>query len=252
MRSFCTLNHFNVPFGSDTADLNFGWAMWYYQNLNGTWATSNNCYNQFYQRMVDDYNNVNARIMTCNCYLSPEDIRDLQLSDTILINNVPYHINKIEQWKNGSTPTKCEFIKILENKSELDPVFKKDNDKDKYNNPPRPNIVTPISVQAEMTTLLSAQNDIIVKMQETMKTMDERIKKLEGGGSDGGTTNEDGSTTSEDGSTSNENNKPTEMEDEPKIEPKNEDEPKKDLNGWTMSPDNTGYTDSGTPTYTGE
>lgn len=199
MRSFCTLNHFNVPFGSDTADLNFGWAMWYYQNLNGTWATSNNCYNQFYQRMIDDYNNVNARIMTCNCYLSPEDMRDLQLSDTVLINNVPYHINKIEQWKNGSTPTKCEFIKILENKSELDPVFKKDKDKDKYNNPPRPNIVTPISVQAEMTTLLASQNEIIVKMQATMKSMDERIKKLE----DGGMTQE----TNDDGSTSNEKDK---------------------------------------------
>ena len=191
MRSFCTLNNFNVPFGSDTADLNFGWAMWYYQNLNGTWATSNNCYNQFYQRMVDDYNNVNARIMTCNCYLSPEDMRDLQLSDTVLINNVPYHINKIEQWKNGSTPTKCEFIKILDNKSDLNPVFKKD--KDKYNNPPKPNIVTPLSVQTEMTSLLASQNEIIVKMQATMKSMDERIKKLEEGGSDGGgTTGEDG------------------------------------------------------------
>lgn len=193
MRSFCTLNHFNVPFGSDTADLNFGWAMWYYQNLNGTWATRNNCYNQFYQRMIDDYNNVNARIMTCNCYLSPEDMRDLQLSDTVLINNVPYHINKIEQWKNGSTPTKCEFIKILDNKSDLNPVFKKDKDNDKFNKPPKPNIVTPLSVQTEMTSLLASQNEIIVKMQTTMKTMDERIKKLEEGGLDGGgTTGEDG------------------------------------------------------------
>ena len=129
--------------------------------------------------------------MTCNCYLSPEDMRDLQLSDTVLINNVPYHINKIEQWKNGSTPTKCEFIKILDNKSDLNPVFKKD--KDKYNNPPKPNIVTPLSVQTEMTSLLASQNEIIVKMQATMKSMDERIKKLEEGGSDGGgTTGEDG------------------------------------------------------------
>lgn len=31
-----------------------------------------------------------------------------------------------------------------------------------------------------------------------------------------------------------------------------QNEPKKTINGWSMNPDNTGYTDSGTPVYLGD
>lgn len=173
LSSYNYAGHFNSPFGTDAADLNFGWANWYYQNLNGTWATSNNCYNVFYKQMIDDYNSPEARLMTCKMYLKSSDIRDIKLSDIIIVNNVAYHINKINQWKSEYKPVEVELIKIISSTSNSNqPILKN-------NKPPKMEIVTPLSVQTEMTSLLASQNEIIVKMQATMKSMDERIKKLE-------------------------------------------------------------------------
>lgn len=130
VKSYLWLSHLNVPFGKDTADLNFGWANWYYQNLNGTWVTNNNTYNAFYQQMVEDYNNPDSRLMKCKMWLKASDIRDLQLSDTILVNNVAYHINKISQWKNAGSPVDVELIKLLTSNSQPGQHILK------HNNPP--------------------------------------------------------------------------------------------------------------------
>lgn len=181
--SYCLLDHFNIPFGNDTADLNFGWANWYYQNLNGRWATSNNCYNVFYKDMVDEYNSPDSRMMTCKMYLKPSDICDLKLSDTIIVNNVAYHINKIKQWKNGNTPTQVELIKVLESHS-LSSMTPKEN---------RPPQLPAIFQPAELITDLNeVQQDLskfgdmiqqnsgdIAKNMELVKAMDEMLKKLE-------------------------------------------------------------------------
>lgn len=200
--SYCYLDHFNIPFGKDTADLNFGWANWYYQNLNGTWATANNTYNVFYKQMIDDYNAPEARMMKCKMYLKSSDIRDLQLSDTIIVNNVAYHINKIKQWKSEYEPTEVELIKIIKSTSKSNqPILK--------NNPPKMEIVTLNTlkelIESQNKTInqinkqVETMNVEIKKMDEQLIKLDERVKKLEGGGSE---TSEDGSTTDKD-----ENNK---------------------------------------------
>ena len=186
IETFNRLDHLNSPYGTDTADINFGWANWYYQNLGSSeWVTDNNCYNAFYNEYVTSSNDEASRMLTCNMYLDPCEISELQCSDLIIVNNIAYRINKIEGWKNKNTPVKVELIKITQSKS-VPPAIPINP---KHTN----NIVTPLSVQTEMTSLLASQNEIIVKMQATMKTMNERIKKLEEGGSDGGgTTGEDG------------------------------------------------------------
>lgn len=200
--SYNYAGHFNSPFGTDTADLNFGWANWYYQNLNGTWATAKNTYNVFYKQMIEDYNSPEARLMKCKMYLKSSDIRDLQLSDTILVNNVSYHINKIKQWKNEYEPVEVELIKIIQSTSKSNqPILK--------NKPPKMEIVTLNTLKELIESQNKAINQIskqvetmnveIKKMDEQLIKLDERVKKLEGGGSE---TSEDGSNPDKD-----ENNK---------------------------------------------
>lgn len=178
------LSHLNAPFGNDDADLNFGWANYYLQNLNGTWATSKNCYNVFYKQMIDDYNSPEARLMRCKMYLKSSDIRDLKLSDTILVNNVAYHINKIKQWRSEYEPTEVELIKIIQSTSKPNqPILK--------NNPPKMEIVTLntlkelIESQNKAISQISKQvenlDGTIKKMDEQLIKLDERVKKLEEG-----------------------------------------------------------------------
>lgn len=193
IRTYLWLSHLNVPFGKDTADLNFYWANWYYQNLNGTNVTANNAYNTFYKQMVDEYNSPDSRIMTCNMFLSPSDIRDLKLSDTIIVNNVAYHINKIKQWKNGNTPTQVELIKELSSNSSASvtpkgPVISR---------PPQlPTIFQPAElitdmdeVQQELSKFgdmiqqnsgdIAKNTELVKAMEEMLKKLEERVKKLE-------------------------------------------------------------------------
>lgn len=192
-RTYIMLNHFNVPFGKDTADLNFGWANWYHQNLNGTWATAENTYKVFYQQMVDDYNSPEARMMKCKMYLKSSDIRDLKLSDIILVNNVAYHINKIKQWKSEYEPVEVELIKIIQSTSKNNqPILKSKR-------PPKMEIVTLNTLKELIESQNKAINQIskqvekldgtIKKMDEQLIKLDERVKKLEGGTE----TSEDGS-----------------------------------------------------------
>ena len=188
MRTWVELNTFNIPFGSDTADLNFGWANWYYQNLNGTWATRNNCYNVFYKDMVEEYNDPNARMMTCKMYLTPADIRDVKLSDVILVNDVAYHINKISQWKNGEEPVKVELIKIISSDSRWKPNPK--GPAVRENRPPVLEYITPVKLRDDLaavgklieenTEAIAGDKTAIDTILKTISELDARLKKLEG------------------------------------------------------------------------
>lgn len=190
--SYILLSHFNNPFGKDTADLNFGRANWYYQNLLGTQPTDNNAYYVFYKQMIDDYNSPEARLMRCKMYLKSSDIRDLQLSDTIIVNNVAYHINKIKQWKSEYEPVEVELIKIIQSTSKFkQPILK--------NRPPKIEIVTLNTLKeliesqnktiSEISKQVENLDGTIKKMDEQLIKLDERVKKLEGGSE----TSEDGS-----------------------------------------------------------
>lgn len=184
--SYCLLDHFNAPFGKDTADLNFGWANWYYQNLNGTWATLNNCYNVFYKDMVDEYNSPDSRLMTCKMYLTPSDIRDLKLSDTIIVNNVAYHINKIKQWKNEHEPVQVELIKLLSSNVN-DPSEKPGNQRNEPPKVPQPlnvselkdDVITLNKIVDDNTDELKNNTKLIATIKDALINFEERLEKLE-------------------------------------------------------------------------
>lgn len=173
-----TLNTFNAPFGNDDADINWDSCWWYYQNLNGTWATWNNCFNTFYSDMVNEYNHPAARLMKCKCHLSAADIRGLQLNRTIIINNVPFRINRIKEWKNGNKAVECEFIKVI-----TAPFPKIRNNRRII---PTPAVKFPIDVGKIENTVavhgneLDAANKTIEEMKKTIINLDLRLKKLEG------------------------------------------------------------------------
>ena len=203
VESYNLLDTFNAPFGSDTADLNFGWANWYYQNLNGTWAARDNCYNVFYKDMVEEYNDPSSRMMTCEMYLTPADIRDVRLSDVILVNDVAYHINKISQWKNGDEPVKVELIKIINSRSKWKPNPK--GPAVKRNDPPKFELIAPVKLRDDLaavgklveenTEAIAGDKTAIDAILKTIANLDARLKKLEG---DGGTSTDP--TPSDDGS----------------------------------------------------
>lgn len=184
--SYIMLSHFNIPFGGDTADLNFWRANWYYQNLLGTQPTDNNAYTVFYKNMIDEYNSPEARLMKCKMYLKGSDIRDLQLSDTIIVNSVAYHINKIKQWKNEYSPVEVELIKIIQSNSvQGQPILK-----NKLNNAPKISLPVPTAVIRDevegLTKLVDENKDELSKntkaidsINEMIKKLDERLQKLE-------------------------------------------------------------------------
>lgn len=184
LSSYNWSSHLNGPFSTDSADLNWGWANWYMTNLVGTYADKRNTYHSFYEKMIDDYNSPEARLMRCKMYLKSSDIRDLQLSDTILVNNVAYHINKIKQWRSEYEPTEVEFIKIIQSTSKSNqPILK--------NNPPKMEVVTLNTLKELIESQNKAINQIskqvenldgtIKKMDEQLIKLDERVKKLEEG-----------------------------------------------------------------------
>lgn len=99
---------------TSTADLSFGLPK--YSMMKSTRnqnVTTNNLFNAFYYNELNNIASVNSRMITCDAYLTADDIANLQLSDEIVINSVVYHINSIGDWQSEDRPCTCEFIKIL-------------------------------------------------------------------------------------------------------------------------------------------
>lgn len=114
-----------------TADLNF-WTNRYYYSMQ-TKQTCNNAYNAFYRNMMNELQSDDARVMKCSAYLTAKDIKELKLSDIIVVDSVKYHISSIN-WSNEKTMAKCEFIKILPIKELDDYNYIDPNTHEKYYN----------------------------------------------------------------------------------------------------------------------
>ena len=73
------------------------------------------CYTMFYEDMVDDYIDEESRFMSCELYLEPEEVKKLDFSEQIIIDNARWRINKLSQI-NMAEPSlvKGEFIKLFE------------------------------------------------------------------------------------------------------------------------------------------
>jgi len=70
-------------------------------------------YNRYWGRYIFEIANKNSKSVSCNIYLTPEDIFKLDFRNTFYINGVYYRLNKISDYNplNNNT-TKCEFIKV--------------------------------------------------------------------------------------------------------------------------------------------
>ena len=73
------------------------------------------CYTMFYEDMVDDYIDEESRFMSCELYIEPEEVKKLDFSEQIIIDNARWRINKLSQI-NMAEPSlvKGEFIKLFE------------------------------------------------------------------------------------------------------------------------------------------
>lgn len=115
--SYATLSNYKWTSStrdSSVADLSFGQPKYsMMKSSRNSNVTTNNLFNAFYYNELNNIASVNSRMMTCQAYLTPEDIENLQLSDEIVINSVVYHINSITDWQSEERPCTCEFIKVL-------------------------------------------------------------------------------------------------------------------------------------------
>ena len=75
-------------------------------------------YNRYWSRYIFEIANKNSKSVSCNIYLTPEDIFKLDFRNTFYINGIYYRLNKISDYNplNNET-TKCEFIKVEDSKS---------------------------------------------------------------------------------------------------------------------------------------
>ena len=103
----------NAGYGSDTQVLSWGDNEVYLENTLDSTVSSSNLYNRFYRQMLAEFNDTEARILTCKMFLTPDDIRNLRLSDTIYVNGIDYRITSIKQWEGYDKPTEVQLVKIV-------------------------------------------------------------------------------------------------------------------------------------------
>ena len=77
--------------------------------------TSSDVYNQYWKGYIDELYHSDARMMTANFLLSPEDIATMKYNDKIFIRDSYWRINKISGYAMGTnTSTKVELIKVID------------------------------------------------------------------------------------------------------------------------------------------
>jgi len=75
----------------------------------------NDTYAKCWRKYLNNIYNKDARILTANFYLTPEDIAQFKYNDKIFVQNSYYRINKITSYALGKNQsTKVELIKIIE------------------------------------------------------------------------------------------------------------------------------------------
>ena len=120
--SYPYAGHIRYPFDQTNAnniDLNFETRLYsdnlYQLMFDGSpvnTITQNNLFNLYYQNMVDEMDNINAKIVTYSAHLTAEDIAILSLKNTVLVDNTYYIINSIEDYNcNGNSLCNIELLK---------------------------------------------------------------------------------------------------------------------------------------------
>lgn len=96
-------------------DINFGQTLRVYYDPNQ--LTFHNLYSDYYKRMLDEINDKNSRLVTCNLYLTPQDIYNFRFSDSIflIIDGVGeyYRVNRIIDYDPSTIESiNVELIKV--------------------------------------------------------------------------------------------------------------------------------------------
>ena len=97
---------------NDSRDLHFGnvmnpgWYQYFQPVQNG--RTTRSAYNEYWATYVNSLYDIDARKLTCNVFLEPYEIKDIQLNDKYFIDGHYYRINKI----NGANLTYPESVEV--------------------------------------------------------------------------------------------------------------------------------------------
>ena len=81
---------------SGSRDLHFGNLNWwqYFQNVQSG-KTTQDAYHVYWAAYINSLYDIDARKLTCNVYLKPTELQDIQLNDKIFIDGAYYRINRI-------------------------------------------------------------------------------------------------------------------------------------------------------------
>ena len=103
---------------SAATDISFGQVNYEFYTLPA--ITNNNLVNKYWQKYLNQIMDKDAKIVTCNLYLKPNDIATLSLNDTIFMDGLTsdgghyYLINSIEYTPTANVTSKVELIKLNE------------------------------------------------------------------------------------------------------------------------------------------
>lgn len=110
--SYPYVGHFDDPYDPDF-DLNFGQTQQLYWGQDN--ATTNNLMANYWKKMMDEYTDVNSKIVIYNMYLTPVDIYNFSFADNIFIDNQYYKVLKIDGYDPSIKATcKVTMIKTIE------------------------------------------------------------------------------------------------------------------------------------------
>lgn len=96
-------------------DLNFGLPKKVYYDYPNAYFTTNNLYNRYHAKYLNNLINRDAKFVTKYLWLSPKDIYNFNFRNRLFIDGAYYIVNKIENYNPLElTSTKVELIKLLE------------------------------------------------------------------------------------------------------------------------------------------
>jgi hypothetical protein len=98
-----------------TIDLNFGLPKKVYYDYPNAYFTTNNLYNRYHAKYLNNLINRDAKFVTKYLWLSPKDIYNFSFRNRLFIDGAYYIVNKIENYNPlEETSTKVELIKLLD------------------------------------------------------------------------------------------------------------------------------------------
>lgn len=110
--------HTDDPF-NPTIDLNFGIPKQVYYSYINAQFTTNNLYNRFYKKFIDQISHRDSKLITAYLWLKKTDIENFSFRNRFFIEDEVigdgyYRVNKIIEYVNESESVKCELLKLAD------------------------------------------------------------------------------------------------------------------------------------------